>query len=336
MAEQNKPILQVKNLTKIYRVPATKIFEKKRTFIALNDASFDVHYGETVGLIGESGCGKSTTGRIIVKLLQATSGEVIYEGRDINKMSRAEFKKERTDIQMIFQDPATALNPQFTIGGLMREALRSVGITSKEEQDKKILPLIAHAGLTEEYLARAPHELSGGQKQRICILLALLLDPKFIVADEVVSALDLSVQAQILNMIRRIQREMNLSMIFISHDLNIIHYVSDRIIVMYMGEIVEQGTCEEIYRKGLHPYTHLLLSSLITLNADNTQGEAKDMGEIVRSEKVCIFAPRCPKATDQCWNEKPSLKEVEPGHLVKCHFVQTMEEAAAGIREQTN
>jgi len=328
--EQNA-VISVQHVTKTYRVPAVKAFEKKRIFTAVNDVSFDVYEGETVGLIGESGCGKTTVGRMIVKLLQADKGQILYQGEDINKMKAREFKKHRSDIQMIFQDPSTALNPQFTIGRILREALLSIGIRDKKTQDEKIYALIEKVGMGEEYLARGPHELSGGQKQRVCILLALLIDPKFIVADEVVSALDLSVQAQILNLIREIQKEFNLSMVFISHDLNIIHYVSDRIIVMYMGEIVESGDCEAVFQRGQHPYTDLLLSSLITLNADNTDGDAKDMGEVVRSEHVCIFASRCSKATEKCWNEKPALVEVEPGHLVKCHFVQAMEEAAKAV-----
>lgn len=318
--ENKDVILKVENLTKTYPVPSGKLLERKKTFVAVNNISFEVAKGETVGLIGESGCGKTTVGRIVTRLLEADSGRVIFEGMDITAAKKSEFKSKRSKIQMIFQDPSTALNPQFKIEEILREALNSIGIKDKEAQKERIMPLIEKVGMTEEYFGRYPHELSGGQKQRICILLALLTDPTFIVADEVVSALDLSVQAQILNLMRSLQDEFQLTTLFISHDLNIIHYMSDRIIVMYMGEIVESGDCEGVYRKGMHPYTDLLLSSLLDLDADRTKGDAKDSGEVVRGEDFCIFAPRCPKRQERCMIEKPLTRELRPGHFVKCHF----------------
>ncbi|MDO4552147.1 MAG: ABC transporter ATP-binding protein [Bacillota bacterium] len=319
MAER---IIEVKDLTKTYRVPSARLLEKKKLFTAVNAVNFYVEKGETVGLIGESGCGKTTVGRIITKLLDCDGGQVIFEGEDITRVSRRAFKEKRSKIQMIFQDPSTALNPQFTIGGILREALHSIGVRDKGEQKARIDALISKVGMTDEYLERYPHELSGGQKQRICILIALLTNPSFIVADEVVSALDLSVQAQILNLMRSLQKEFELSTLFISHDLNIIHYMSDRIIVMYMGEIVESGECQEIYSRGRHPYTQLLLSSLLDLNADNTSGEARDSGDVIRGDSVCIFAPRCPNCTEKCLREKPELKEIGERHWVKCHYVE--------------
>lgn len=316
---ENNIILKVENLVKTYSIPSVKIFEKRKTFTAVNGISFEVAKGETVGLIGESGCGKTTVGRIVTKLLEADSGNVMFEGMDITSAGKSEFRNKRSKIQMIFQDPSTALNPQFRIGSILREALNSIGIKDKGEQDERIMPLIAKVGMTAEYLERYPHELSGGQKQRICILLALLTNPSFIVADEVVSALDLSVQAQILNLMRSLQSEFQLATLFISHDLNIIHYMSDRIIVMYMGEIVESGPCEEVYLRGKHPYTKLLLSSLLDLNADRTSGESKDSGDVLRGDDFCIFATRCPECTEVCLNKKPVLREIGPGHFVKCH-----------------
>lgn len=316
-------ILKVENLMKTYPVPTGRLFEKKGIFTAVNDVSFEIKKGETVGLIGESGCGKTTVGRIITKLLDADSGRVIFEGKDILPMGRKEFREKRSKIQMIFQDPSTSLNPQFRIGSILREAQNSIGIRGKDEQYENILSAITKVGMSEEYLERYPHELSGGQKQRICILLALLTNPSFIVADEVVSALDLSVQAQILNLMKSLQGEFGLTTLFISHNLNIIHYMSDRIMVMYMGEIVESGPCDEIYSRGQHPYTKLLLSSLLDLYADSTGGETKDSGDVIaRHNTACIFSKGCNKRTDLCYREKPQLVRVGPGHFVKCHFAE--------------
>ncbi len=313
-------VLKVENLVKTYPVPSGKLLEKKKTFVAVNNVSFEIAKGETVGLIGESGCGKTTVGRIVTKLLEADSGRVIFEGMDITNVKKSEFKSKRSKIQMVFQDPSTALNPQFRIESILKEALNSIGTRDKKEQDQQIMSLISKVGMSEEYLRRYPHELSGGQKQRICIMLALLTNPSFIVADEVVSALDLSVQAQILNLMRSLQKEFRLATLFISHDLNIIHYMSDRILVMYMGEIMESGDCEGVYRRNMHPYTRLLLSSLLDLGADRTKGDAKDRGDIIRGEDFCIFAPRCPKRKEICMQVKPEFRELRPGHFVKCHF----------------
>ena len=258
----NNKIFEAVNITKKYAVPSEKLFGKRKRFAAVNNVSFYVEEGETVGLIGESGCGKTTLGRIITRLLDADSGKLFFEGVEITDINAKDFRDKRSRIQMIFQDPSTALNPQFKIGRILREALFSIGITDRNKQESRIRDMITVVGMSGDYLERYPHELSGGQKQRICILLALLTNPSFIVADEVVSALDLSVQAQILNLIKTLQKQYNLSMLFISHDLNIVYYMSDRILVMYNGEIVESGTADEIYKKPQHPYTRLLLSSL--------------------------------------------------------------------------
>ncbi|GAB1433696.1 dipeptide ABC transporter ATP-binding protein [Spirochaetota bacterium] len=318
-------ILKVEQLVKTYPLPSAKIFERKKIFTAVSNVSFEIKKGETVGLIGESGCGKTSVGRIITKLLEPDSGKVFFEGQEISSIKKRDFREKRSRIQMIFQDPSTALNPQFRIGRILREALFSIGIKRRTDQENRILPLLSRVGMSEEYLERYPHELSGGQKQRICILLALLTNPSLIVADEVVSALDLSVQAQILNLMRLLQKEFRLSTLFISHDLNIIHYMSDRIIVMYMGEIVEYGPCEEVYRKGRHPYTMLLLSSLLDLNADKTSGEAKDSSELIREESSCIFYHCCPWRDQLCREKKPPFVELGPGHQAKCHHLDIIE-----------
>ncbi len=331
MAERNNSkmnpdsILKVEQLVKTYPLPSERIFERKKIFTAVSNVSFEIKKGETVGLIGESGCGKTSVGRIITKLLEPDSGKVFFEGQEISSIKKKDFREKRSRIQMIFQDPSTALNPQFRIGRILREALFSIGIKRRTDQKNRIMPLLSRVGMSEEYLDRYPHELSGGQKQRICILLALLTNPSLIVADEVVSALDLSVQAQILNLMRLLQKDFGLSILFISHNLNIIHYMSDRILVMYMGEIVEYGPCEEVYRKGRHPYTMLLLSSLLDLNADKTSGEAKDSSELIRGESSCIFYHRCPWRDRLCLEKKPLFAELGPGHYAKCHHLDIIE-----------
>ncbi|QSX05362.1 ABC transporter ATP-binding protein [Sedimentibacter sp. zth1] len=315
-------ILEVENLIKTYTKDTINFsFKRDNKFIAVNDVSFGVKKGEIVGLIGESGCGKTTIGRIIAKLLNADSGKILFDGKDITNMKHKEFKQYRSKIQMIFQDPSTALNPQLKIDKILREALYSINIKDKREQTNIIESYIGKVGLTDAYLDRYPHELSGGQKQRICILLALLTNPNFVVADEVVSALDLSVQAQILNLLKSLQKELKLSMLFISHDLSIIHYISDRIIVMYMGEIVESGDCEEVYENPSHPYTKLLLSSVLELNKNIDSLDTKEITKIINeNSNSCVFADRCPYVQPICRDKKPESRNINDSHMSKCHF----------------
>lgn len=315
-------ILKVEGLQKSYdTVNSNKIF-KKRKFKAINDVSFEVKHGEIVGLIGESGCGKTTVGKIITNLIEADSGNVIFEGKNIANLSKKDYRQIRSKIQMIFQDPSSALNPQMKINRILKEALFSINISNKKEQEKIINEYIIKVGLTRSYLERYPHELSGGQKQRICILLALLTNPSFIVADEVVSALDLSVQAQILNLLKSLQEELNLSMLFISHNLNIVYYMSNRIIVMYMGEVVESGDCEEIYNNCKHPYTKLLLSSVLNLEDDRSiEKEFDEDKETKKNSNACVFFDRCPYSKSICNEKKPENIVINNSHTVKCHLV---------------
>jgi len=311
----NNYILKVENLQKSYD-------KRKKKFKAVNDVSFEIKRGEIVGLIGESGCGKTTIGKIITNLIEADEGNVIFFGKNISKLSKKELRPIRSKIQMIFQNPSSALNPQMRINRILKEALFSINITKKEEQQNIINQYITKVGLTKAYLSRYPHELSGGQKQRICILLALLTNPSLIIADEVVSALDLSVQAQILNLLKSIQKELSLSMLFISHNLNIIYYMSDRIMVMYMGEIVESGDCEEIYKDCRHPYTKLLLSSVLSLDDSQKIEDEMDLdyNNSKKNNNSCVFYDRCPRSMPVCNEKKPENIVINGNHTIKCHF----------------
>ncbi len=320
----NNYILKVENLQKSYdSFNSHSMFKRKKKFKAVSDISFEINRGEIVGLIGESGCGKTTVGKIITKLTEADSGNVIFEGKNISKLSKKDLQPIRSKIQMIFQNPSSALNPQMKIQRVLKEALFSINITDKEEQENIINQYITKIGLTKSYLSRYPHELSGGQKQRICILLALLTNPSLIIADEVVSALDLSVQAQILNLLKSLQEELSLSMLFISHNLNIVYYMADRIIVMYMGEIVESGNCEEIYKNCRHPYTKLLLSSVLSLE-DNQEIEEEINTEYKdkKNDNACVFFDRCPKSMPICNQKKPENIIINDNHTIKCHFAE--------------
>ena len=319
-------ILKVENVEKSFPVNNSDSFFNKEKFMAVNKVSFEVEKGEIVGLIGESGCGKTTVGKIVTGLVNADKGNIYFEDKCLNKLSKAELRDFKGRIQMIFQDPNSALNPQMKIGKILKEALHSTNVNNKEKQSEIMHRLMEKVGISEEYLDRFPHELSGGQKQRICIMLALLTNPSFVVADEVVSALDLSVQAQILNVLKRLQQEFKLTILFISHNLDIIYYMSNKIIVMYMGEVVEFGQCEEVYKNCKHPYTKLLLSSVLSLNSsednedDSDEEEQKTNLQNLKNENACSFASRCPYKQDKCLKEKPCDKNIGEGQIVKCHF----------------
>ncbi|WP_391207866.1 ABC transporter ATP-binding protein [Psychrobacillus sp. L4] len=313
-------LLEVKEL-KQYYTSNKGIFGEKSVVKAVDGVSFHIRQGETLGIVGESGCGKSSLGRSVIRLLQPTSGEVFFEGKDICKMSRREMKKTRKEIQMVFQDPYASLNPRSTIRTILETPLLTHGNKNKESRTKIIENLIDKIGIRKDQLDRYPHEFSGGQRQRIGIARALTLNPKLIVADEPVSALDVSVQSQVLNLMVELQKEFNLSYMFISHDLSVVKHISDRVAVMYLGRIVEIAEVESIYETPLHPYTKALLSAVPLPDPTKKRERIILQGDLpspVNPPSGCTFHTRCPIATEECKNSVPVLREIEEGHFASC------------------
>ena len=317
-------LISVKDLQKYYPVKKSNPFAKKHYIKAVDGIDIDIFKGETFGLVGESGCGKSTTGHMLVNLLQPTAGQILYQGHDISKGSAIDRKQARKSIQIVFQDPFTSLNPKKKIGWLLTEPL-VIHKTHKntEERNESVTEMLHMVGLDDSYKDRYPHQLSGGQRQRVSIAIALMLRPDFIVADEPTSALDVSVQAQILNLLKTLQAELNLTYLFISHDLNVVQYISDRIGVMYMGKIVELGSVKDIYENPLHPYTQALLSAIPSINKTNCKERIVLHGDPPNPANLpsgCPFHPRCFKAQSVCSVTKPKPIENQAGRKVYCHF----------------
>ena len=319
---EKKVILQVKHLTKIYKSGKTEVK-------ALSDVSFDVCEGETIGIVGESGCGKTTLGRSIVRGIDATSGEVLLhtpEGViDFLNTTKEQMKKYRRDIQMIFQDPYASLDPRMTVFDIISEPLRYNGKMSKREIEQAVETIAEQVGLNKAFLRRYPHAFSGGQRQRICIARALSVNPKLVICDEPVSALDVSIQAQIINLLKQLQRQMNLAYVFISHDLSVVKFISDKIGVMYLGAMMEFGTKEDIFRNPLHPYTKALFSAVPNPDPTVKMERMKLQGDIpspANPPKGCRFHTRCPYATEVCKHITPEYKEHEPGHFAACHLLE--------------
>lgn len=317
-----QPILSIKHLCKDFKLRGDGLFEKPKVLHALSDVSLDVYEGETLGIIGESGCGKSTLGRCIVQLHRATSGQILYNGQDITGLTGADLKTMRKNIQMIFQDSYSSLDPRFTAARAIEEPLRIYNLVpDKAKREQIVFDLMKEVGLDVQHVERYPHEFSGGQRQRINVARALVLDPKIIVCDEPVSALDVSVQAQVLNLFRRLQRDRGLTYVFISHDLSVIKHISDRIAIMYLGRVVELCPAHRVYENPMHPYTKALLSAVPPESPFQKTEELKLSGEIaspVGDMVGCPLAGRCPFATDRCRTERPALEEVEPQHHVAC------------------
>ena len=308
-------ILEVRNLKKYFKTPRGMLH-------AVDDVSFSIGYGKTLGVVGESGCGKSTTGRSILRLVEPTSGEVIFEGKDITKLSKHEMKLMRKDMQIIFQDPFSSLDPRNTINQTLTETITANKIlTKKDEVEDRVLELMETVGLAERLINTYPHELDGGRRQRIGIARALAMNPKFIVCDEPVSALDVSIQAQILNLLDELQDELGLTYMFITHDLAVVNHFADDIAVMYLGQLVEKAPADELFANPMHPYTQALLSAIPVPETGRKIQRTILRGEIsspINPKDECRFAKRCIYASDECRAKTPELKEVKPGHFVAC------------------
>lgn len=325
---ESKILIETKNLKKYYPVPRKRIFEKKRYVKAVEQLNLKIPKGCTYGLVGESGCGKSTAGQVLAGIYPASEGNVYYAGEEVSGMSREKKKEIRKKIQMIFQDPYSSLNPKKKIGWILEEPLKTDTDMKKQERKNKIIDVLKRVGLDESYIDKYPSELSGGQRQRVSIAAALLLDPEFIIADEAVSALDVSVQAQILNLLKELQKESNLTYLFISHNLKVVQFMSDYIGVMYLGHMVECGTAEEVCKMPLHPYTKALLSSVLDVHETGKErivleGEVPDP---VNTPSGCPFHTRCKIAKERCATENPKLKFINDSHAVCCHYVRGEEE----------
>ncbi len=323
MAEKRK-ILEVKHLKKYFPLKKGKVKEGDPCVKAVDDITFDLYEGETLGLVGESGCGKSTLGRTIIRLYEPTSGEVIFEGEDVAKKSKKEMRKLREEMQFIFQDPYSSLNPRMTVFNILAEPLIAHGKFKRgPELDAYVKDLMDRCGLPSYYCYRYPHQFSGGQRQRIGIARSLALDPSFIICDEPVSALDVSIQSQIINLMKDMQEEKNISYIFISHDLSVVKHISDRVGVMYLGSMMELADKNEIYSNPQHPYTRALIGAIPLPDPSKRKELQVIQGEIPSNVNIpsgCKFNPRCPFAKDICKTTEPETKEVKPNHFVKCHF----------------
>ena len=318
-------LLEVKNLKKYFDASSGLFGKNKKYVQAVDDVSFELKKGETLGLVGESGCGKSTTGRTIIKLYEPTEGQIIFKGQDISKLKKSEMLPFRKNMQMILQDPYASLNTRMTVGDIIAEPLEIHGMATKEEMKDKVQQLLHDVGLNPDHAARYPHEFSGGQRQRIGIARALAVEPDFIICDEPISALDVSIQAQVVNMLEDLQKNRGLTYLFIAHDLSMVKYISDRIGVMYLGKMVEMTFSDELYKNPLHPYTQALLSAIPIPDPDIAKQSHRilltgDVPSHIDPPSGCRFRTRCPKAMDICKEAEPQMKELAPGHFCACHL----------------
>ncbi|MFX0044279.1 MAG: ABC transporter ATP-binding protein [Candidatus Hermodarchaeota archaeon] len=322
MMPNGRPLVEIRNLKKYFPLTGG-VFRRVLGYVrAVDDISFDIYEGETLGLVGESGCGKTTAGRTILRLIPPTAGEVLFEGRDIAKLRQRELREYRRNMGIVFQDPMASLDPRLTIKSAVGEPLLVNKVARGYRMRQMVLELLRKVGLTEDHLNRFPHEFSGGQRQRICIARALALNPKFVVMDEPTSSTDVSVQAQTLNLMKDLQKEFELTYLFISHNLSVVKHMSDRVAVMYLGKIVEM-TPRDIFEEALHPYSAALVSAVPVPNPE-FRGRAQILaGEVpspINPPTGCRFHPRCRFAKDVCKEEIPDLRDMGDGHLVACHF----------------
>lgn len=320
MADQ---ILEVKHLKKYFPIKGGPLGNQKGFVKAVDDVSFSIPRGTTMGLVGESGCGKSTTGRTILRLLEKTEGEVIFNGKEVHSLSKKELRELRTKMQIIFQDPYSSLSPRLPVGEIIGEAVKEHSLVPKEKYEEHLNKIMASCGLQPYHKDRYPHEFSGGQRQRICIARALALNPEFIVCDEPVSALDVSIQAQIINLLEDLQAEYGLTYLFISHDLSVVEHICDTVGVMYLGGLVETGTTDEIFKNPLHPYTKALFSAIPVPDPTVNIERIVLKGSIpspANPPQGCKFHTRCTECMEKCKTQVPEAKDMGNGHMVRCHL----------------
>ncbi len=320
----NNAILEVRNLRKSFPIKKTLTGKVTQELIAVDNVSFKLMPGETLGIVGESGCGKTTLGRTILKLHESDGGQIFFEGQDITNLKSSQMREIRKKMQIIFQDPYSSLPPRSTVGGILSEPVEVHNIVPKLKVKEYVLDLMDKCGLRDYYYERYPHEFSGGQRQRICIARALSVNPKLVICDEPVSALDVSIQAQIINLLKQLQKDMNLTYLFISHDLSVVKFISDKIGVMYLGSMVEYGTKEDIFSNPLHPYTQALFSAIPQPDPDVKMNRIILKGDIpspANPPSGCRFHTRCPYATDICKEVTPEYKDYGNGHCAACHLL---------------
>jgi len=332
MPQETDTLLEVQGLKKYFPIQKG-LFSTIQGYVkAVDDVSFSINKGETLGLVGESGCGKTTTGRSLLRLIEPSEGHILFEGTDLMSLEKEELREIRKEIQIIFQDPYGSLNPRMTVGGMLSEALKLHNIVPKNRIQDRVAELLETVGLSPRHARRYPHEFSGGQRQRIGIARALSVEPKFIVCDEPVSALDVSIQAQIINLLQDLQKEFGLTYLFIAHDLSVVEHISDRVAVMYLGKIVEIADRNELYANPMHPYTKALLSAVPVADPDFSKQRTVLTGDVPSPANVpsgCYFHPRCPVARDDCSQELQHLEELAPGHQVACMYAQHDNELGA-------
>lgn len=326
MATEDNVLVSVKNLKKYFPITRGILQRQVGAVKAVDGISFDIKRGETLGLVGESGCGKSTTGRTIVQLYDKTEGEVFFRGIELSEASGDEMRRLRRNVQIIFQDPYASLNPRMTVGSIISEPMEVHGIGTRRERQERVRELLKVVGLNPYFINRYPHEFSGGQRQRIGIARALALEPEFIVCDEPISALDVSIQAQVVNLLQELQEEMGLTYLFIAHDLSMVRHISDRVAVMYLGKLMELAPRDELYENPLHPYTQSLMSAVPIPDPSKERRRQRiilegDVPSPANPPSGCPFHTRCPLAVEMCKNVTPEWREVSPEHWVYCHLV---------------
>ncbi|KDR95877.1 peptide/nickel transport system ATP-binding protein [Peptoclostridium litorale DSM 5388] len=321
--EGNEALIRVEEIYKHFSASEGFFFKDEKKVKAVDGVSFDVKKGEALGIVGESGCGKSTLGRVLLRLLEADGGKVIFKGEDMLSLSDSEMRKRRKDMQIVFQDPFASLNPRMKVGELIAEPLKIHGVKDANEVNRRVLEITKLVGLNDYHLKKYPHEFSGGQRQRICIARALILRPEFVICDEAVSALDVSIQSQIINLLKDLKDELGLTYMFISHDLSVVRHISDRVGVMYLGKMVELAPAESLFENPRHPYTKALISAIPVPDPDVKKDRIILKGDVPNPmdiPKGCSFHTRCHYANDICKREEPGLEEGAGGHFTACHF----------------